>query len=282
MRMAISFARVAALLIVAIFVANTASTPQETAPRSYLGFDCNVYPGDDALLVLRKTFAFTGYWLSPPPGERKSTWTGKRELLRSEGFGFLVLFLGRDSSEFKTEAAAKAKGTQDGKDAVAAAKSEGFPAGTIIFLDIEEGGRLSENYHAYLRAWSEQLQPAGYRPGVYCSGIPLKEEPGVSITTAEDIRSHAASRDFAIWVYNDACPPSPGCIYKQDAPLPAKSGISYASVWQLVRSPRVKETARHCQGYTQNGYCYAPGDAAHVWFLDVNSATSPDPSRGAK
>jgi len=249
---------------------------------SYLGFDRNIYPGDDALPALRKTFAFTGFWLSPPPGEKKSTWTGKREILRSQGFGFLVLFLGRDSSELKTEATAKARGKQDGKDAVAAAKTEGFPAGTIVFVDVEEGGRLSENYHAYLRAWWEQVEPAGYRPGVYCSGIPLEEEPGVSITTAEDIRNHAGSHDFAMWVFNDACPPSPGCTYGQNAPAPSRSGISYASVWQLVRSPRVKESARHCQGYAKDGYCYAPGDTAHAWFLDLNSANSPDPSGGGQ
>jgi len=262
-------------LLVAAFIANSASTPHDSAQRSYLGFDRNIYPGDDAMPVLRKTFAYTSYWLSPPPGEKTNTWHGKRELLRSQGFGFLVLYRGRDSSELKTEAAAKSKGAQDGKDAVASAKAEGFPSGTIVFLDIEEGGRLAENYHGYLRGWSEQLTTAGFRPGVYCSGIAVKEEPGTSITTADDIRSHAASRDFAIWAYNDACPPSPGCTFPQNPPPPSQSGISYAAVWQFVRSPRDKQTARRCPGYAKDGNCYAPGDIAHSWFLDVNSAASP-------
>jgi len=59
--------------------------------RSYLGFDRNMYPGDSSLPILRKSFAFISYWLSPPPGERRNTWKGKRELLVSHGFGFLVL-----------------------------------------------------------------------------------------------------------------------------------------------------------------------------------------------
>ena len=274
---------VGALLAVASLLANTASTPQETASRSYLGFDRNVYPGDEALPVLRKTFAYTSYWLSPPPGEKTNTWSGKRELLRSQGFGFLVLYRGPDSRDLKNEAAAKTKGSHNGEEAVTAAKTEGFPAGTIIFLDIEEGGRLPETYHAYLAAWSEPLTRANYHSGVYCSGIPVKEEPHVSITTAEDIRNHEATREMTIWAYNDACPPSPGCVFPENPPPASKSGISYATVWQFAQSPRRKEyTSRCARTYHRDGNCYAPGDNAHAWFLDVNSATSPDPSGGGK
>src|SRR5713226_8649758 len=177
----LSFAlRVAALLLVTLFIANCTPTPQRAAPRFYLGFDRNIYPGDAALPILRKTFVFTSYWLGPPPGEKLNTWKGKRELLLSHGFGFLVLYRGRDSSELKNETDATVKGTQDSRDAAASAKEEGFPAGTIIFLDIEEGGRLPATYHVYLRVWSEELTRAGFLPGVYCSGIPVKEELGVS------------------------------------------------------------------------------------------------------
>jgi glycoside hydrolase-like protein len=249
--------------------------------HTYLGFDRNIYPGDAALPILRKTFAFSSYWLSPPPGEKTNTWTGKRQLLHSHGFGFLVLYRGPDSRELKTLAMAKSRGARDGDDTVASAKAEGFPAGTIVFLDIEEGGRLPDTYHSYLAAWSEVLTHAGYHPGVYCSGMPVKEEPRVTITTADDIRNHSASRDIAVWAYNDACPPSPGCTFPHDPPSPAKSGIAYASVWQFAQSPRRKEfTSRCATTYHRDGNCYAPGDAARAWFLDVNSATSPDPSGG--
>jgi len=251
--------------------------------HSYLGFDRNIYPGDAAMPILRKTFAFTNYWLSPPPGERTNTWRGKREFLRSRGFGFLVLYRGRESRELKNEAAAKRIGIQDAKDAVDAAKSEGFASGTIIFLDIEEGGRLPASYHAYLGVWSEELTRAGYHPGVYCSGMPVKEEPGVTITAADDIRNDAASRDITIWAYNDSCPPSPGCTFPQDPPPPSSSGIGYAAVWQFAQSPRRKEFTAHCPAkYAPDGNCYAPDDIAHSWLLDVNTATSPDPSGGAK
>src|SRR5207237_2815034 len=69
--------------------------------RAYLGFDRNDYPGDAALPILRKSFSFTGYWLGPPPGAKSNSWSGKRELLRSLGFGFLVLYTGPQSSELQ-------------------------------------------------------------------------------------------------------------------------------------------------------------------------------------
>ncbi len=299
--------RITVLLVIAIFIPNsslrslgalcvsavssssflTASPPNTQAAVNqeplYLGFDRNIYPGDAALPILRKTLAFSGYWISPPPGEKTNTWSGKRALLRSQGFGFLVLYRGRDSSEFKKEADAKAKGVRDAEETIAAARVENFPSGTIVFLDIEEGGRLPDTYHAYLASWSETLTHGGYRPGAYCSGMLVNEGQGVSITTADDIHNHASSRDVVIWAYNDACPPSPGCAFPQEPPPPSSSGIPFAAVWQFAQSPRRREFTSRCAAtYHRNGNCYAPGDTAHTWFLDVNTATSPDPSSGAK
>ena len=264
--------------------------------RSYLGFDRNIYPGDDALPILRKTFSFAGYWLSPPPGEKTNTWLGKRELLRSQGFGFLLLFRGPQISELqktwsesrfnradRLQAQAEKRATSDASLAAAAAKKEGFPSHTVIFLDIEEGGRLPVVYHVYLRAWADQLVGAGYRPGVYCSGMPVSEGRGATIITADDIRNNIGSRDLIYWVYNDACLPSPGCAFPPDPLAPSKSGNSHAAVWQFAQSPRRKEFTARCPAkYAPDGNCYAPDDVAHKWFLDVNTATSPDPSGGAK
>jgi hypothetical protein len=250
--------------------------------RSYLGFDLNIFPGRAALPVLRKTFTFSGYWLSPPPGEKTNTWLGQRELLRAQGFGFLLLYRGPVSRELNNEAAAVEKGSLDAHNAAAAAKSEGFPAQAIIFLDIEEGGRLPAGYHAYLRAWTTELQRTGYHAGAYCSGIPIKEEPGVTITTADDIHAHAPTQDFVFFIFNDVCPPSPGCTFPQTPPSPAAGGIPRARVWQFAQSPRRLERTVHCApGYHTDGNCYAPGDAAYAWFLDVDTAASSDPSNAA-
>src|SRR5882762_10522302 len=61
----------------------------------FVGFDRNDYPGDDAMAGLKAQFAYTGYWLTPPPGEKTNGWVGKRAVLRAQGYGFLVLANGR-------------------------------------------------------------------------------------------------------------------------------------------------------------------------------------------
>lgn len=252
--------------------------PQALPASSFLGFDRNLFPGAAALPMLRKTFAFAGYWLSPPPGETTNTWVGQRESLRSLGFGFLLLYRGPLERELKTATQAAQRGSTDAQNASAVAKQEGFPARAIVFVDIEEGGRLSDNCHVYLRAWTKQIDEAGYRPGAYSSGITVKEEGGTTVDTANDIRAHLGSQDFSYFICNDACPPAPGCVFPANPPKPSSGGVAYASLWQFVRSPRT-EFAAHCPpGYHSDGNCYAPGDASHAWFLDVSVADSADPS----
>ena len=242
----------------------------------FLGFDRNIYPGDDAMPILRKTFAYAGFWVGPPPGEKINTWKGKRELMKSLGFGFAVLYRARALNEVKKDAAAKQKAVIDAKAAAEGAKSEGFAPNTVIFLDIEDGGRLPPTFHTYLRAWADELSRAGYRPGVYCSAIPNKTDE--NIRTADDIREHMHERELVYWVYNDVCPPAPGCVAAKTPPV-ANGGVPYAAMWQYVQSPRRKEfTAKCASTYNADGNCYAPGDTAHAWFLDLNSANSADPS----
>ncbi len=259
-----------------------AELESRTLGRAYLGFDLNTYPGDDALPILRKTFSFAGYWLSPPPGARQNTWAGKRHLFLSQKFGFLLLYRGPRTRELKSSSQAGNRGTADAVNAAATAKREGFPSHAIIFLDIEEGGRLPAKYHVYLRAWVDVLARAGYRAGVYCSGMPVNEGNGVTIVTSDDIRNNLGKRELAYFVYNDACPPSPGCVVPHNPPSPSASGIPYAAGWQFAQSPRRKQfTARCAATYHADGNCYGPGDTTHSWFLDLNSAATPDPSSGS-
>ena len=257
--------------------------PASTSPRSpeqkfFLGFDRNDYPGDDTMKLFRKDFAFTGYWLSNPPQTRSNSWSGKREFLHSLGYGFLPLFNGPTSGELRDEPYTLKRVADDVQSAAAAARREGFPPGTVIFLDVEEGGRLPSTYATYLKHWVLGLRQLSFRAGVYCSGIPVDEGEGLSLVTSNFIRDQLKPAELVYWVFNDSCPPSPGCITPQTLPSPAKSGVSYAHVWQFVRSPRDRETARRCHGYARDGNCYAAFDTAHKFNLDLNVATSADPS----
>src|SRR6266850_7741625 len=173
--------RTALLFFFSILFAVSAPSPQTSAPRAYLGFDRNIYPGDAALPILRKSFSFTGYWLSPPPGEKSNSWSGKRELLRSRGFGFALLFAGPSSGQLRGAPYTLKRVSEDTQAAAAAARRDGFPSGSIIFLDVEEGGRLPSTYFTYLKLWASELARLGFRAGVYCSSIPIDEGEGLTL-----------------------------------------------------------------------------------------------------
>jgi hypothetical protein len=261
-----------------------AQTASSDGPRDVVGFDRNDYPGDEAMGRLKKQFAYTGYWLTPPPEETTNSWVGKRAVLRGMGYGFLVLANGRFDKQIL---AAKMKpgdlGRQDAAKAIAAAKAEGFPAGAIIFLDQEEGGRLLEEQAGYLFGWTEAVAASGYKPGVYASGQPAPDGPGKTVTTIEDIREHVAAEHrhpVAAWVYEDACAPmgpAPGCTVT--APARGASGSGEVVVWQYAQSPRRPEVTASCAAtYGRDGNCYPPGEPGIL--VDLNVAGSGDPSGG--
>jgi len=242
-----------------------------------LGFDRNDYPGDENMPALRKTFAFTGYWLSNPPGASSNRWRGKRELLEREGFGFLLLFNGRDYAQLKS---VPNPGPADGRAAARAAKADGFRKGSVIFLDQEQGGRMLPEQKQYVFAWAEAVRQAGYRAGIYCSGIEIPEQGGGRISTARDLHDSAAGRELFFWVANDACPPAPGCVFPKTPPAPESSGAPFAEVWQFAQSPVRRQFSAAClKSYNQDGNCYPPAVAPGLKLhLDVNAARTSDPS----
>lgn len=267
------------ILLVAFAAMASPSLCTAQAGGKFLGFDRNRYPGDQYLGVLRRTFSFVGYWLNNPPGESENTWSGERQKLEAAGFGFLVLFNGRLYASLRQHAGQL--GQTDARTAAESARREAFPPGTIVFLDIEEGGRMLPEQKAYIYSWVDTITSAGFSAGVYCSGIPAKDAQG-SIVTADDIRANAQGRRIAFWVTNDACPPSPGCSFST-FPSPTQSGVRFADVWQFAQSPRRADFAAMCRNYHADGNCYPsgvlPATGLHV---DLNTATSQDPSRGRR
>jgi hypothetical protein len=250
------------------------------AAQSYPGFDRNEYPGDQQMASLRRTFAYSAYWLNTPPGLQGNSWVGRRTRMRELGYGFLLLWNGRPAAQLIHGAAALGK--QDGEMAAFSARSEGFPANAIVFLDQEEGGRLTSEQAAYIGKWVRAVAASGFRPGVYASGIDVPDGrgPGGSGRTISTIRDlHARFPDVHLWVANDQCPPAPGCAATKLSP--DASGSPAAEVWQYAQSPRRPQFAAQCRAtYAQDGNCYAPGQPQSGVFLDLNTASSPDPSHG--
>jgi hypothetical protein len=271
-------------------------TPAHDGPP-YAGFDRNDYPGDAALPELRKHFAFTGYWITSPPGETSNSWAGKRDVLQRAGFGFLVVANGKLDKEILTAQKRGTKpetlGAQDGRAVAQAAQREGFPHATILFLDQEEGGRLLDEQAKYLLGWTEAVASTAYRPGVYGSGQPVPDGNGpdgkpVTITTVQDVRSRIAAghlHSVAFWIAQDACPPAPGCLLQPPAlsasgtPDVGPGNLSPLVAWQYAQSPRRPEITRACgKTYAADGNCYSPAPAR--FFIDLSSANEPDPSHG--
>src|SRR5579875_151532 len=265
--------------------ASEADVPSGAAGNGeWVGFDRNDYPGDGNMAALRGRFAFTGYWLNNPPGENANTWIGKRELLRKQGWGFLVLANGRLDAEIlkaqKAGTTPAALGRQDAAVAVASAQREGFPAHTTLFLDQEEGGRLLAEQAAYLLAWTEGVAASSFRPGVYASGQQVEDGPGAKIDTIEDVRARVkvgSLHEVAIFDALDQCPPAPGCTV-QPKPLSATPDAGIIA-WQYAQSPRRPEVTKSCGStYAADGNCYPPGVPGI--YLDMDVAASPDPSGG--
>jgi hypothetical protein len=238
--------------------------PPINSSAPYNGFDRNDYPGDAAMQSLRASFAFTGYWLTNPPGEHANSWAGKREILKAKKTGTTPAQLGQ----------------QDAATAIAAAHSEGYAAHTILFLDQEEGGRLLDEQSAYLLAWSEAVAASGFAPGLYASGQPVPDGPGKTITTVDNVRALVQQNrlhSIAMFGYQDACPPAPGCTLAAK-PLNT-SGEPDLIAWQYAQSPRRTALTKSCAAtYAADNNCYAPGNAKV--FLDMDAASTPDPSRG--
>ena len=64
----------------------------------HLGFDTNVYPGDDAMRAWRRDGAYewVGYYL-PAPCHKDDSWSGRRQHLVDNGWGLAVIYGGKQT-----------------------------------------------------------------------------------------------------------------------------------------------------------------------------------------
>jgi GH25 family lysozyme M1 (1,4-beta-N-acetylmuramidase) len=61
-----------------------------------------------------------------------------------------------------------ARGRKDAEDAIKRAVKEGFPRGTVVFLDIERMDKVPSAMRDYYKAWTKRVIEEGtYRPGYY-------------------------------------------------------------------------------------------------------------------
>ena len=149
----------------------------------YPGFDTSEYPGDAAMEAWRASgeFHWVGFYL-PAPCHKDTSWSGKRDTLEAMGWGTAVIYVGQqtwgrkprrtrtlgDTNTCSSDVVGAERGRIDAADAIATTEREGFPRGTMVFLDIEHMNSVPESMRDYYRAWTAVMLADGrYRPGYY-------------------------------------------------------------------------------------------------------------------
>jgi hypothetical protein len=236
------------------------------AKRQFAGFDTGDYPGDAVMTAWangNSPYSFACYYLDAPCHTARgfpNRWSGHRALLNQLGWGFIVTYVGRQVSVGTmvgcgSDNLTRASGVTDGTDAVAKTRAEGFPAGTIIFLDVEGGGPLSASYLDYFRGWTAAVLASEFGTGIYC-GLNNR----MALATASHAEYFAADpmgqASAAFWIVS---------LTKNFSLLrdPGDCGVAWAAIWQGKFG---------VAGETHNG--------ARIGLIDLDVALSPDPSAG--
>jgi len=133
-------------------------------------FDTDTYPGDQAMHLYRKDFGACGFYLAPAPSHRDTSWMGARSVLTVLGYVILPIYVGQETAGPGDHEASTARGAIDAADCVSLLGQAGFPLGSAVFLDLEDGGLLT-NEANYAAAWAKAVATSGYRAGVYCSHV---------------------------------------------------------------------------------------------------------------
>jgi hypothetical protein len=259
-----------AMKITPIFVVagllTAACVPVVSAPVSrgpiYPGFDAWRYPGDDLMTGWRRSspYRWVGYYL-PAPCHRADTFTGKRQFLTAAGWGIAVIYVGQQVFEGETPAEITEstvcssalltadRGTADGNDAVARTRAEGFPPGSVVFLDIERVERIPPELITYYHAWLRAVLADGtYRPGTYAHS---SNASGLYTVAQRVLQEVGISESIPFWIAG-------GEGFTLDS-SPEDAGYRFTHIWQGVL-----DTSRTWGGRTL--------------VVDENVARNPSPS----
>lgn len=188
----------------------------------YAGFDSSGYPGDAEMAELKHdtNFAWCGFYLGPAPSHPDTGWMARRATLVKQGWGLAPIYVGQQVTGPGSHVVTAAQGTKDGADAVQLMLRAGFPSGSFVYLDLENGIPFSAVQQAYVATWVDAVMAGGFGAGVYCSFQ-------FAVQVAK-LRPKAK-----IWVFHVRTV-SPHAVGGAQFPTPdpSTSGFSGASVWQ--------------------------------------------------
>jgi len=227
----------------------------------YAGFDRLDYPGDALMTALwnQTNLAWCGFYLAPAPSQGKGTsWMTKRAFLTGLGWGLAPIYVGEQQYKgaewckgcsFKPSAA---KGTQDAADAIRLASKAGFPAGSVIYLDLESWGTVENPLRDYYRSWIAGILAGTFVPGVYCPHVLARQLRGFDSRPVFWVVNAGKFQSGAKASYQNPLP----------APEPLLSGIEFSTLWQLAVSVGALSVS----------------SAQKLPNIDFDSSSVPDPS----
>ena len=218
----------------------------------FAGFDSLSYPGDAVMAWLKANtnLAFVGFYLAPAPSRPTSAWMTRRSTLSAQGWGLAPVYVGQqEATQPGAHILTPEQGETDASDAGALMARAGFPAGSVVYLDCEQGGPLSTASAAYVKAWVQTLAGLGsFTPGVYCSH-----------TTAPSLVSAIGTVPIWTWNLKDLAAHSPTFPTAD----PSGSGVAKAVLWQHAQNKTVAFT----------------GGPVPSLVVDLDCASVPDPSQ---
>jgi Domain of unknown function (DUF1906) len=130
----------------------------------------------------------------------------------------------RQSSSCNRQLATADRGARDGDDAISRAEAEGFPHGSVIFLDIERMEVAPSGMREYYRAWTRRVLDDGrYRPGFYAHTWNASLIHG-DVSTIFLLAGHREDPPF--WIAG-------GSGFSNES-QPEQVGHAFANVWQGV------------------------------------------------
>ena len=177
-------------------------------------------------------YHWVGFYLPAAPCHKGTSWGGKRQTLIDMGWGLAVVYVGQQTWG-RTPRALTARqlaalqrrgvtcnadfldaerGASEGLDAVRSTRQQGFPRGTVVFLDIERMEKMPQRMRDYYRAWvATVLTEGNYRPGIYVhahnaadvyrdvkelfAAAGIREEPRFWIASARDFSPTKMPKD---------------------------------------------------------------------------------------
>jgi hypothetical protein len=188
---------------------------------AYAGFDRADCPDLSLMARLRAetNLVWCGYYLRAP-SQAAVTWRGKRSTLIIQGWGLAPIYVGQETVGPGSHIVTAPQGTIDGAEAVSDMVNEGFPSGSWVYLDLENGPPFGNMQSGYVESWAASVEAGGYRAGIYCSFL-----------FARQIKTLLPQA--RIWVYHVVTvAPHPVDGTQLLAPEPATSGFAGATIWQ--------------------------------------------------